>query len=812
VRNPCFHKLRTLGNESCLHVEGCRIGLGIEHHDRNAAFDCALHQGIEQECANALSTPLLAHCHASDMAIGEESPGSDWFRSHSNGDRVLALRIELVHFDLEWNALLVDEHGLPDWHCLSARGRPVEDLDLHNAKGRAVGHELGRIIGSSIFPLLAMKSLWRDDEALEFTGELGLRVYTSRLLGRDKTLVLHGGGNTSVKLTEFNRFGETVDILYVKGSGWDLEKIEAAGFSPVRLAHVQKLATLDRLSDPDMVNELGTNLLRAGAPAPSIETILHGCLPFKFVDHTHADAVLAITNTADSRQRIESLYGERVIVIPYVIPGFELAQSVAREYHRRATPKTIGVVLMNHGIFSFGQSARESYERMIELVGMAERYLVEQRAWSVSKPQAVVASEVDPVEFAKIRHDIAAVAGFPVIMKIRTTEQTVSFARHAEIARISQQGPATPDHVIRTKRTPMLGTDVTAYAAAYRQYFDTNASNAREQKTMLDPAPRMALDPRFGLASIGRTARDAAIVEEIYEHTIDVILRAEALGGYRALPSEDIFDVEYWDLEQAKLRKGGASPPFAGEIALVTGAASGIGKATVTALLSRGTAVVGLDLISSVITMHERIDYLGITCDVTDPAAIDNALQFAVRQYGGLDMLILNAGVFPATRSIQDLDLEEWRQGMSVNLDANMLLMRACHPYLKLAPRGGRVVVIGSKNVPAPGPGAASYSASKAALNQLARVAALEWGADGIRVNTLHPNAVFDTGIWTDEVLADRAKRYGLTVDAYKRNNVLRTDVTSKDVAELAAEMCGTLFAKTTGAQLPVDGGNERVI
>lgn len=657
-----------------------------------------------------------------------------------------------------------------------------------------------------------MNSLWRDDEAARFPGELGLRVYTSRLLGRDKTLVLHGGGNTSVKLTEQNRFGETEEVLYVKGSGWDLEHIDVPGFSPVRLAHVQRLAGLDRLSDPDMVNELMTNMLRAGAPAPSIETILHGCLPFKYVDHTHADAILAITNTAEGKRRIEQLFGARVIVIPYLIPGFDLARHVAREYLRQATSATIGVVLMNHGIFSFGATARESYDRMIELVGMAEQHLEAQHAWAVTRSQSMVTAAVESIALAQLRSHIAAVAGFPVIMRIRSTEQTLAFARHPDVARISQQGPATPDHVIRTKRTPMVGTGVAAFVEGYRQYFQAHAPRAKESKTMLDPAPRMVLDPRFGLASIGRTAKEAAIVEEIYEHTIDIILRAEALGGYRALPAQDIFDVEYWDLEQTKLRKGGVSPPFAGEVAVVTGAASGIGKAAVTALLARGAAVVGLDLNPAITSLHQRHGYLGVVCNVTNPEAIDGALTAIVARFGGLDMLILNAGIFPASRSIKDLGLDEWRQVMTVNVDANLLLMRACHPYLKLAPRGGRVVVIGSKNVPAPGPGAAAYSASKAALNQLTRIAALEWGADGIRINTLHPNAVFDTGIWTEDVLAERAKRYGLSVDAYKRNNVLRTKVTSKDVAELAAEMCGPLFAKTTGAQLPVDGGNERVI
>jgi NAD(P)-dependent dehydrogenase (short-subunit alcohol dehydrogenase family) len=353
---------------------------------------------------------------------------------------------------------------------------------------------------------------------------------------------------------------------------------------------------------------------------------------------------------------------------------------------------------------------------------------------------------------------------------------------------------------------------VPAFADAYRAYFATHAARARAPKTMLDPAPRMVLDPRFGLASLGRTARDAAIVEELYEHTMDVILRAEALERYEALPPQDVFDVEYWDLEQNKLRQAGRPPVFAGEVGLVTGAASGIGKACVEALLRRGAAVVGLDRAPDVRSLHGRADYLGLQCDVTEPAAVADALDGAVRAFGGIDMLVLNAGVFGPTRSIGELADDEWRAVMSVNVDAVLRLMRECHPLLRLAPRTGRVVVVGSKNVPAPGPGAAAYSASKAALTQLARVAALEWGREGIRVNVIHPNAVFDTALWTDEVLAERAARYGMRVDEYKRNNVLRVEVESRDVAELAAEMLGPVFARTTGAQVPVDGGNERVI
>jgi rhamnose utilization protein RhaD (predicted bifunctional aldolase and dehydrogenase)/NAD(P)-dependent dehydrogenase (short-subunit alcohol dehydrogenase family) len=656
-----------------------------------------------------------------------------------------------------------------------------------------------------------MKSLWSDAEAAQLAGALGPRVYTSRLLGRDRALVLHGGGNTSVKLREKNLFGEEEDVLYVKGSGWDLETIEPAGFTPVALGYVRKLAGLRQLPDPQMVNELNTHMLRAGAPSPSVETILHAILPHKYVDHTHADAVLSVSNAPDGEKRIREIYGERVVVIPYIMAGFDLAAYCAREFPKQAGRHTVGMVLLSHGVFSFGADAKESYELMIELVSMAEEYLTKKKAWHIGSPSPRPHS-FKREEVAKLRREMSDQAGFPLILKVNDNEKFLGFAQRPDLEKLSQQGPATPDHVIRTKPFPMLGRDVAAYAKKYREYFERLSSKAKEKKTVLDTAPRMALDPQLGLVAAGRTAKDTTIVEDLYDHTVDVILRAEALGGWRALDQQHTFDIEYWDLEQAKLRKAGSAPAFGGEIVVVTGAASGIGKACVESFLKRGAAVVGLDRNAAVAGMWKRPDVLGLTCDLTDRRQIEEALDTAVKRFGGVDMLVLNAGIFPSSQPIQDIAAESWRSAMSVNVEANLLVLQACHPLLKLAPRSGRIVVIGSKNVPAPGPGAAAYSASKAALNQLARVAALEWAKDGIRINSLHPNAVYDTALWTDEVLASRAKAYNLTVEQYKKNNLLKTEVASKDVAELAAEMCGALFAKTTAAQVPVDGGNERVV
>jgi rhamnose utilization protein RhaD (predicted bifunctional aldolase and dehydrogenase)/NAD(P)-dependent dehydrogenase (short-subunit alcohol dehydrogenase family) len=657
-----------------------------------------------------------------------------------------------------------------------------------------------------------MNSLWDEGEAAAFADDLALRVYSSRLLGSDPALVLHGGGNTSLKARRPTIFGDEEAVLYIKGSGWDLGTITAAGFAPVRMDHLLRLAALPRLSDLDMARELRLATLDPAAPAPSVEAILHALLPFPWVDHTHADALIAVMNTPRGAERIAEIYGDTVVVVPYVMPGFDLAKACAECFPQQANPRTIGMVLLHHGLFTFGTTAREAYERHIALVSRAEEYLAANRAWSLAVPDIPPPPGPLREELATLRQAVSLAAGAPLIMHSDRSPASLAFARRADIDELARQGPATPDHVIRTKRLPLLGRDVARYVAEYEQYFAQHAAKHPQPLTMLDPAPRIVIDPELGICAFGRDVAAAGIAADIFRQTVAIIERAAALGGYRALPAADLFAVEYWDLEQAKLKRAGQPPVFAGEVALVTGAASGIGRACVAALRARGAAVVALDINPAIGELDMGPAVLGLPCDVTDVAAVAAAFEQAVQRFGGLDMLVLNAGIFPASRTIATLGQAEWERTLRVNLDANLALLREAHPLLKLAPRGGRVAVIGSKNVPAPGPGAAAYSASKAALTQLARVAALEWGADNIRVNVLHPNAVFDTGLWTDEVLRARAASYGLSVEQYKTNNLLRVEVTSRQVAELAAELCGPLFACTTGAQIPVDGGNERVI
>ncbi len=388
-----------------------------------------------------------------------------------------------------------------------------------------------------------MTNRWSSAQAAGFPGDLGQRVYSSRLIGADPMLVLHGGGNTSVKVLERNIFGDEEAILLMKGSGWDLASIEPAGFSPCRMAHLLRLAALDSLSDVRMASELRCSMTVPTAPMPSVEALLHAILPAKFVDHTHADALISVSNTPGGEGRVREIYGERVVVVPYVMPGFRLARACARLFPKQVSARTKGVVLMNHGLISFGGTAEESYARMIGLVTLAEEYLAGHKAWRIEWPEVAAPSRPLRVELAHFRREISGAMGAPAILATTGDAQALGFARRPDVAALSQQGPATPDHVIRTKRVPLVGRDLASFRAAYESYFKECAARAEPRPAMLDPAPRVVLDPEWGLVVAGRTAADAAIATDLYRHTIDIILRATALGGWKALPARDVFDV-----------------------------------------------------------------------------------------------------------------------------------------------------------------------------------------------------------------------------------------------------------------------------
>lgn len=655
-----------------------------------------------------------------------------------------------------------------------------------------------------------MKSLWDQMEARKYQKDLlGMRVYTSRLLGQEEDLVLHGGGNTSVKIREKNIFGEEEDILYVKGSGWDLATIEAPGFAPVKLDALKQLATLDTLSDMDMVKYQRMALTNPAAPNPSVEAILHGIIPYTFVDHTHADAVVVITNTKDGEKRIEDLYGENMLIVPYVMPGFILARTIFEMTRDIDWDQLEGMILLNHGVFTFDHDAKSSYEKMIHIVSKAEQYLKKHKAREArsSKGRAI-----SPIQIAQIRKDISTIAGKSILARLDDSPASIGFSQLPAIRKIAGRGPLTPDHIIRTKRVPVIFSknhqrDLSNYQAAYQKYFEKY--NKGEQQ--LAPDPKWGILPGVGTLSFGPTPKHLRIIEDISRHTKKAIHQAELLGGWKALGQKDLFEMEYWSLEQAKLKKGGNPKELEGKIALVTGAASGIGKACVEELVKKGAVVGALDIDERIGATFNSESVLALQCDVTKPGQVKKSIHSLVKQFGGLDVVITNAGIFPKSARISEMAANIWEKSLAINVTSHQQLLQQCIPFLELGSHPA-VVIIGSKNVPAPGPGAAAYSVAKAGLTQLGRVAALELGDKGIRVNILHPNAVYDTGIWTEEVLQTRAKHYGLTVEEYKTNNVLRKEVTSADVANLAVAMTGPLFSKITGAQLPVDGGNERVI
>jgi len=653
-----------------------------------------------------------------------------------------------------------------------------------------------------------MKSLYNEKEANEFKTDLDLRVYTSRLLGRDSSLVLHGGGNTSVKSTATNLFGETEDILYVKGSGWDLATIEAEGFAPVKMEMLLKMAELKELNDPDMVKYQRLAMTNPSAPNPSVEAILHAIIPFKFVDHTHTDAVVTITNTDGGEDKIKELYGDKVLIIPYIMPGFVLAKLIYDMTRDVNWSQLEGMVLMNHGLFTFNDDAKKSYEKTIELVDKAEKYLESKGASLECKEDS---TSIDLLELAKIRKEVSRIKGHATISILNESNEAIAFSKE-DINRIATEGPLTPDHVIRTKRIPaILGKDFEADLASfvkdYKQYFEEN----KKDETLLNPAPNFSILENNGTLSFGKNVKEANIIKDINDHTFEAILKAEKLGGYKALSSANIFEVEYWSLEQAKLKKGGLSPEFNGKVALVTGGASGIGLAIAKMLNARGAAVVVLDINPEVESVFNKADAIGVKCDLTSSADIQKAVAVAIKNFGGIDIVVSNAGIFTPSENLDVLSDENWEKSMNINLTAHQKLLRETAPFLKLG-IDASVVMVASKNFPAPGKGAAAYSVAKAGQTQLARIAALELGEYGVRVNTMHPHAVFDTSLWTDEVLQNRARAYGMSVEEYKTNNVLKTEIKSENVAELVCAMAGKAFLKTTGSQVAIDGGSDRII
>ncbi|CAN0037199.1 unnamed protein product [Discosporangium mesarthrocarpum] len=676
-----------------------------------------------------------------------------------------------------------------------------------------------------------MKSRWSDKAARaaiksyakQNVGEdLALRVYTTQLLGNDPRLVIHGGGNTSVKTRLTDTAGEAVDVLCVKGSGWDMGDIEPPGLPAVRLDAIRKLRSLKKLSDEDMVNAQRGALLDSTSPNPSVETLLHAFLPHKFVDHTHSDAILSITDQPDGDRICEDLYGGRVALVPYIMPGFALAQSCARIWEKY--PDVEGLILLQHGIFTFGETAREAYERMINLVTVAEKHLAK-----AGKASSLVSVRL-PKNIASVE-DIAPVLRGLVaeptredwrrmVMNFRASSSALDFVNGKAVETYATVGPVTPDHVIRTKPKPLIlpapkkgdlagfamaaAKAVDAYEKDYQRYFARNNKKLKTPKTALDPLPRVILVQGVGLFGLGKSAKDAAVAADLAETTARVVADAERLGRYQCIPEKDIFEIEYWSLEQAKLGKA-AEKPLARHIVAVTGGASGIGKATAQAFAAAGAEVVVLDRDKQAASaVAVAIGGIAVACDVTKPASVERAFAAIVRAYGGLDILVSNAGAAWQGR-IGEVDESVLRDSFELNFWGHQRCAQAAVAIMKAQGTGGVLLFNTSKQAVNPGPDFGPYGLPKASTLFLSRQYALDHGADGIRSNAVNADRI-RSGLLTDDMIASRSAARGLSEADYMAGNLLGREVTADDVAQAFVDLA--LAKKTTGAVMTVDGGN----
>lgn len=671
-----------------------------------------------------------------------------------------------------------------------------------------------------------MQSRWSDQDAKDtieryrddpsVNEDIALRVYTSRLIGQDPSLVLHGGGNTSVKTTVTDDIGAEVEVLCVKGSGWDLAQIEPAGLPAVRLESLRALRGLEALDDEEMVNAQRTRLIDSSAPNPSVETLLHAFLPHKFIDHSHADAILALVDQPDAEALCRATYGGRLGVVPYVMPGFALAKLAAETYEKN--PEVEGLLLLKHGLFTFGKTARESYERHVAAVDTAERL-------ASTKKKAARIDRVEPRSLpyeaiAPILRGRLGSGQRRYLLSLRQSREISTFLGRTDLASVSQRGTATPDHVIRTKRVPLLlDIDTAMEEKAVRDHVDQRLASYREeyvayverqsrakgrQVSQLDPDPRIILVPGLGLIAAGTTEKSARIAADIYEHTVAVIDAAEAVGQYEVLSTADLFDMEYWSLEQAKLGKS-SGKSLQGQVVYISGAARGIGEACARAFADAGASVFITDRDEAPLqAVAESISAPWEVVDVTSESQVRASVDRCVHAFGGIDGIVSNAGIAPQG-AISTLSSDELKRSFEVNFFSHQYLASAATRIMRAQGIGGFLLFNASKAAFNPGAGFGPYAIPKAAVVALMKQYAIECGVIGVRSNAVNADRI-RTGLLNEEDVERRAQARGLDSDAYFRSNLLGREVTAKDVAHAFVGLA--LSRSTTGCVVTVDGGN----
>ncbi len=682
-----------------------------------------------------------------------------------------------------------------------------------------------------------MRNRWQADFIAQDAVEA--LIYQARCVGEEPALVLWGGGNNSMKTIEVDFDGSMVQAMRIKGSGGNMLAMQRRDYPAVRLAPLLALFEREAMSDEEMVRYVRHTLLDPDAPRPSIETLLHAFIPAPAVLHTHADAILMLTNTRGREATVRACFGDDVLIVPYLRPGFQLSKLVGAAV--RANPNARGLVLMNHGLVTWGETPKEAYDRHIALVTEAEAF-VAQRVFPAAAP-AVPTSDVErrralAVRIAPILRGLLS-RERRVVLRFDDSDDVMTFMMRPDAPQLLQAGAATPDHMLHTKRAALwaplplqeplddatirehLRAHLEAYEAAckrrFAQHYDPSLLSA-EAAAQVSDLPRVIFVPGVGMWTAGRDMRAATVAADIAHHTLAIMQAAQALGGYVSLNDAEAFHAEYWPLELYKLTLAPPERELARRVALVTGAGHGIGKAIALRLAAEGAHVVVTDIdeaaaravAEQIVQQHGLGRALALHLDVTDEASVNAAFDRAVLTYGGVDIVISNAGIARAA-AIVDLSLEDWQRSLAVNATGHFLVSRAALRLMQRQGIGGSLVFNATKNVTAPGKEFGAYSAAKAAEAQLCRIVAIEGGEHGIRANMVNPDAVFSTQLWSPELRRQRAQAQGIPENQieeyYAKRNLLRARVTAEDVAEAVFWLASDRSAKTTGAMIPVDGG-----